>query len=389
MWSRREFLNATATGMAAMTFERYVNSQAVGFSGAKSHQPPGKEKLMEALAEAGKPAEVVTSPDGTTVMLLPYGGRVLGVFSPGSEENFYWTNPALETIDSAKAFFASDDWQNTGGDRTWLAPEVDIFFPEFPNLDKYVQPRRLDPGNYMLVREDEKLRLVNRLEVTLSRSKKEVALQISKSVGPAPNPLRHERGKNLDGVEYAGYTQFTSLELLGDSANEDVEIGLWNLVQMPHGGDLLIPTYSRTEPKLFFGDIPSSDLLVSDQLVRFKMRQKGEHKIGVRAVATTGRVGYLFESGEKWSLIIRNFFVNPSGEYVDVPWKDEKDLGYSTQACNVNSKLGSFSELEYHIPAIGKSTGRIRCDDTAQVWAFRGSRSQVVSISKVLLSPLA
>ncbi|MCA9428555.1 MAG: hypothetical protein KC994_25985, partial [Candidatus Omnitrophica bacterium] len=341
------------------------------------------------LAEAGKPAEAVTNPDGTTVLLLPYGGRVLGVFSPESEENFYWTNPALETVDSAKAFFASDEWQNTGGDRTWLAPEVDIFFPEFPNLDKYVQPRQLDPGNYMLAREDEKLRLVNRLKVTLSRSKKEVDLRISKSVGSAPNPLRHERGKNLDGVEYAGYTQFTSLELLGDSANEDVEIGLWNLVQMPHGGDLLIPTYSRTEPKLFFGDIPSSDLLVSDQLVRFKMRQKGEHKIGVRAVATTGRVGYLFESGEKWSLIIRNFFVNPSGEYVDVPWKDEKDLGYSTQACNVNSKLGSFSELEYHIPAIGKSTGRIRCDDTAQVWTFRGSRSQVVSISKVLLSPLA
>ncbi|MCB9770004.1 MAG: hypothetical protein H6752_17535 [Candidatus Omnitrophica bacterium] len=382
-------MNTTATGIAAMSLEKYVTSQAAGASETEPHQPPGKGRLLEILAEVGKPAEAVTNPDGTTVLLLPYGGRVLGVFSPGSEENFYWTNPALETVDSAKAFFASDEWQNTGGDRTWLAPEVDIFFPEFPNLDKYVQPRQLDPGNYILVREDEELRLVNRLEVTLSRSKKEVALQISKSVGSAPNPLRHERGMNLEGIEYAGYTQFTSLKLLGDSVDEQVEIGLWNLVQMPHGGDLLIPTYSRSEPKLFFGDIPSSDLLVSDQLVRYKMRQKGEHKIGVRAVATTGRVGYLFESGAKWSLIIRNFFVNPSGEYVDVPWKDEKDLGYSTQACNVNSGLGSFSELEYHIPAIGKPTGRVQCNDTAQVWAFRGSRSQVVSISKVLLSPLA
>ncbi|MCA9444868.1 MAG: hypothetical protein KC964_29045, partial [Candidatus Omnitrophica bacterium] len=63
MSSRREFLNVTATGIAAMTFERYVTSQAVGASEAKS-QPPGKEKLMEVLAEAGKPAEAVTNPDG-------------------------------------------------------------------------------------------------------------------------------------------------------------------------------------------------------------------------------------------------------------------------------------------------------------------------------------
>ncbi len=50
---------------------------------------------------------------------------------------------------------------------------------------------------------------------------------------------------------------------------------------------------------------------------------------------------------------------------------DPADLGYSTQACNVNSRLGQFSELEYHIPAIGGRTGRLHCDDAAQVWAFR------------------
>ena len=32
------------------------------------------------------------------------------------------------------------------------------------------------------------------------------------------------------------------------------------------------------------------------------------------------------------------------------PWNDLGDFGYSTQACNVNSNLGEFSELEYHIP---------------------------------------
>ena len=207
-----------------------------------------------------------------------------------------------------------------------------------------------------------------------------------KSVGPAPNPLRYEKGLDLAGIEYAGYTQNTSLELLNDSVHKEVEVGLWNLVQMPHGGDLLIPTYSRSEPKIYFGHIPSEDLSVSDHLVRYRMRQEGEHKLGVRAVATTGRVGYLFGTGDRWSLIVRNFFVNPSGEYVDVPWGDTEDRGYATQACNVNSQLGSFSELEYHIPAIGKPTGHLRCDDTTQVWAFRGSQTRIASITRTLLT---
>ena len=83
---------------------------------------------------------------------------------------------------------------------------------------------------------------------------------------------------------------------------------------------------------------------------------------------------------------MRNFSVNPSGEYVDVPWKAPEDFGYSTQACNVNSALGAFSELEYHIPAIGGTTGSARCDDTAQVWAFRGHEAGVLAVARRLLS---
>jgi len=64
-----------------------------------------------------------------------------------------------------------------------------------------------------------------------------------------------------------------------------------------------------------------------------------------------------------------------------------EDLGYSTQACNVNSGLGCFSELEYHIPAIGKGTGRVRCDDAAQVWAFRGSKDAIATVMNRLLTP--
>jgi hypothetical protein len=346
-----------------------------------------RDAIVNTLDAVGKPTQLYESPDGSQVLVLPYGGRVLGLFAPGGEENFYWTHPALESVESAREFYAGDQWHNSGGDRTWLAPELDLFFPKFPDLSTYFQPRQLDPGNYRLERHGDTFRLVNRLGLTTARDRAPVELEMVKQLGPAPNPLRHERQlSGWEGVEYAGYTQHTSLEMLGPSR---ARVGLWNLVQMHHGGDLLIPTYHRAEPKIYFGTIGPEDLAVTERLVRYKMRQAGEHKLGVRAVSTAGRVGYLYEKADRWGLIVRNFLVDPSGEYVDVPWDDTADLGYSTQACNVDSGLGRFSELEYHVPAIGAGTHRTRCDDAAQVWAFRGPRRAILAAARALLSPEA
>jgi len=347
------------------------------------------ETFVETLNAVGKPTERHQCADGSTVLILPYGGRILGLFAPGSDENFYWTHPALTSVESARDLYNSDEWHNSGGDRTWLAPEVDFFFPNFPNTDTYWQPRQLDPGRYEVAQTEVGPRLINRLTVTLSRSGQEADLQITKSVAGAPNPLRHERGlADLAGIEYAGYTLHTSLECQETDAEDAPPVGLWNLVQMPHGGDLLVPTYVRTEPKVYFGTVDDEDLIVTDRLVRYRMRAAGEHKIGIRAVATAGRVGYLYPArDERWSLIVRNYFVDPSGEYVDVPWGDTEDMGYSTQACNVNSALGSFSELEYHVPALGRGTGRRRSKDAAQVWAFRGPSEGIRTVAERLLTP--
>jgi hypothetical protein len=101
-----------------------------------------------------------------------------------------------------------------------------------------------------------------------------------------------------------------------------------------------------------------------------------------------GRIGYLYPTrDDRWALIVRNVFPNPSGLYVDVPWDDLNDFGYAIQACNVNGALGSFGELEYHVPAVGPGTGRTHCEDVAQVWAFRGCREAIQSVVKGLLCP--
>jgi hypothetical protein len=348
------------------------------------------QKLIATLKAVGKPAELYQTNDGTRVLILPYGGRVLGVFAPGSDENFLWTNSALDTVESARAYYASDDWQNSGGDRTWLAPELDFFFPKFPNIDiaGYWQPRSLDPGNYELTKSAHGIKLANRLNIEAFRSKKRVELEIAKSVASAPNPLRYDSALGIGEVEYAGHTLLTSLKIIDANPENAPLVGLWSLTQMPHQGELFVPTYSRTEPRIYFGlvDAPPDELAMSDRLVRFKMRAPGEHKIGLRAAVTTGRIGYIYPAGNQHALIVRNFAVNPSGEYADVPWTEPEDRGYSTQACSVNSRWGMFSEMEYHVPAIGGTTGLRHVEDRSQLWAFRGSRKDIVKIARALLS---
>src|ERR1035438_6572066 len=130
------------------------------------------QKLIGTLKAVGKATEIYESPDGSKIVILPYGGRILGLFAPQSEENFFWTNAALANVELARAFYESDDWHNSGGDRTWLAPEADVFFPNFPKLDKYFQPRQLDPGNYRMERTAEAPQLVNDLYLTLTRSQR-------------------------------------------------------------------------------------------------------------------------------------------------------------------------------------------------------------------------
>jgi hypothetical protein len=348
------------------------------------------QDLIATLKAVGKSTELYQTDDGTRVLILPYGGRILGVFAPGSEENFLWTNSVLNSVESARAYYASDDWQNSGGDRTWLAPELDFFFPKFPDIDiaGYWQPRGLDPGNYALTKTDQEVELTNRLSIDAFRSRKRVELEITKSIAAAPNPLRYDAQARSGAVEYAGHTLLTSLKILNAGPDAVPLVGLWSLTQMPHQGELFVPTYSKTEPRVYFGlvDTPADEVAVNDRLVRFKMRAAGEHKIGIRAAVTTGRIGYIYPTENRHALIVRNFSVNPSGEYADVPWTEPEDRGYSTQACSVNSRWGMFSEMEYHVPAIGGSTGLRHVEDRSQLWAFRGSREDIIKIARALLS---
>jgi hypothetical protein len=344
-------------------------------------------RLANTLKQAGYPTRIQSFPDGTRLLLLPQGGRVLGVYPPKSDLNFLWTHDALHLPKTARALYTEACWPNPGGDRTWLAPVPEFFFSDMRKLwETFREPVALDPGRYVCENRGGLLRLVNHQTLRLFRSKTTAKAEIAKHFQPACNPLRYEPAFDA-AYEYAGYASVISLRLLSDPEKVGSPLGLYQLLQLPAGGEMIMPTHSPARPLVMFGKIPAGHLKSEPHAVLYRMASKVTAKIALRAVHTTGRIGYVHQSEPgRYDLIIRNIFVNPSGEYVDPPFDDLKDRGYSIQACNVAERtLGFFNELEHHVPAVGRGTGSAAGTDVSQVRAFRGSRKAIGHISRLLL----
>jgi hypothetical protein len=345
------------------------------------------KQLIQAVEAAGKKLELLTMPDGSRLLLLPYGARGLGLYAPGSEENFFWTNPEINEASKASSLFSSARWHNTGGDRTWLSPELDTFFTD-EKLDKYWQQPELDMSEYAVERTGGGCRLSREMTLHLARKNLNVKLRLSKWFGPAANPLRIERDMAAasGAVQYAGYTQRITLQSLDAVFQPSAPVGIWNLIQLPEGGEMIAPIYSPTVPQPCFGNIPADHVKIDGRSVRLNTDLRGSHKIALKATATCGRAGYVYGQGEIRTLVVRNFFVNPSGHYVDVQRTDMEDFGYSVQLCRVDEPgIGSFCELEYHAPALGALPDPAASEDVSQVWAYRGPREAISAVAVKLL----
>jgi hypothetical protein len=343
--------------------------------------------VFQAVQDAGKSAELYTTQEGSRLLFLPYGARVLGLFPGKDEENFFWVHPPLEHGDTAKALFAGSGWHNTGGDRTWISPELDTFFTD-TTFTQYWQPRPLDMSDYAVDRVGGGIQMSRRMTLPLTRSNRSVDLQLTKWFGPAANPLRYERNAAavLSSVQYAGYTQRVTLDSLDKSADLGPVAGIWNLAQLPAGGEMIVPLYRPEVLQKCFGDIPADRITVEDHALRIRADFSGSHKIAMKAAALCGRTGYVYHQGDRWSLVVRNFFVNLSGEYIDVQKYDQKDFGYAFQMCRVDEpEFGSFCEMEYHAPALGSLPNPSHSEDTSQIWAFRGTHDAIAFITYQLL----
>jgi len=265
----------------------------------------------------------------------------------------------------------SDGWLNFGGDRTWIAPELDYFVRDRAHVNEtYRVPSDLDPGKYKLVIKEGEVVATTGIGLHNHATGGRLRVLVGKVIRPAANPLRDLRSPELTaGVSYVGYTQSTTLHL-APSSSEGVRVGLWSLAQVPGGGVIGIPLTQPRVPRIYFGAPASGQLDETPAGLRLRVDGRGPLKIGVQAALLTGRMGYLRATGPgAAALLIRNFPVNPSGTYVDAPWDDPTgtELGYAAQCYVDDGPLGGFGELEYHAPAVGAGTGQAAHTDVSQV----------------------
>ncbi|HUS95445.1 MAG TPA: hypothetical protein VMX97_01760 [Hyphomicrobiaceae bacterium] len=340
--------------------------------------------LIDNLRYAGKHPVPVSFPDGSRVLVLPENGRLLGLCPAEDDTNFLWTNPELTAAESAKAYFARCGWRNLGGDRTWLAPETDLFIGDLKRVaETYAVQSALDPGQWKLgVASAAEVSLVNETRVRLHRQNRDVGVRLAKTYSVAPNPLR-----DVAGLQYAGYTLATTLEV-EPQPGVPTRLGIWNLLQLPSPGTMLIPTRAPARPHVVFGALAADELTVTPGLVRWNMVPPGgDAKISLKPQPLTGLVGYRRASDTPGmqDLVARVFSVGNERDYVDALWESPHEAGWAFQACCVRSGAECFNELEYHAPAVAARSGEAVIRDESRVWAFRGPKEAVAMAARQLL----
>jgi len=337
---------------------------------------------LEANLEALDKAVIRASEDsGSTILVLPFGGRVIGAFAPGEGDNFLWTNPALNEVASGRALLDSGIWANSGGERTWLAPEKDFFYPDFPDFRDYFQPRGFDPGNYSARREGSKVILENRVILHSFRLGEDLELMMTKILEPLPLMDRLERlASGIEGTSYRA-----SLELELRSGPSETPVGLWSLLQLPPSGTMLTATTKPAKIVRYFGGFGEGEFEIGESLFRWHMRSGYDRKLGLVAADVTGRLGYAYELSGRACLIVRDIEVDPRATYLDAPYGGSEGPACAVQYCSIdNERLGSFRELEYHSSAIGGKTGLVRIRSDSVVTCFRGSREGIGKLENSL-----
>jgi hypothetical protein len=330
--------------------------------------------LIGAMTSLGQSTDCLSLGGGAQLLILPHGGRVLGLFTGAESPNFFWTNPHPD--------FFPHCWPNVGGDRTWLSPELEFFISDLTNpLKNWRVPPEIDPGNYTLdlINGSPQLSMTSTFRLHHTRAK--IRARITKSFTPSPNPVPNTRS-----LAYAGYTTHQSIELLEAPEKSAVALSLWTLLQLPHTGLALIGTKSTCHATRMFGKVADSDLNSSKSCAAFHAHSQSISKIGFPVRRLTGRIGYLCKSPDStWTLVLRDFPVDSSKTYLDKPIIDLQADPCCVEICNYHTPTLAYTELEHHTPAIGFAAGELSYADSHHTWAYRGGAQQIAQIAAQLL----
>jgi hypothetical protein len=238
----------------------------------------------------------------------------------------------------------------------------------------------MDPGNYSYKLSGRGILMENSGVAEAFASALGVSFTISRHIRPLAHDLIEDfaRGTCLKG---AGYVEESVIEV---DRCCPIKVGLWNLVQVPLGGNASVPVKHLDCHTAFFGE-PEEAVCYGGDGMKVSFGRQEMFKIGVKASSILGKVAYILkhEDGSA-SLLLRRFGVGRDVDYADTPWNAPDDAGYALQLFCGAAKHG-FGELEHHAPAVGGTSGRTRYVGKSVLCAFSGHRERCEELSRLFL----
>ena len=332
---------------------------------------------------------ILGSADGPQIILTPeLSARVLGASIKGAlDENLMWVD---STILDGSFWEKKPYFWNSGGLRTWLAPEDLFFVNENKDPESWFVPQQLDPAPFKVVEHTgTKASFATDIELPANIGKNyKVTLKRSIELLTAPPAAL---GSLPTGIEYMGIGKTHSITNNSDEIiGEDLPyVCLWSLLQVNPAGTILIPLKDSAEPQTAYREYfnPLGDrLVVQNGIISVKIDGKYRSKIGVRPEAAGNGIAFLRDNGDGSGILFLKLFpVDPDGIYVDKPWGKPSKYGDVIEMYNDDGNMGGFTELECHGPARKLKKGETQ-SHTLQLHIFRGSIVELKKIGSNLLS---
>jgi hypothetical protein len=323
---------------------------------------------------------------GVKLLVLERGGRVFGPFLTPESNTLLWVSSALADSEALAQFIVDNQW-NAGGERVWVAPEIQFNVSDRKDFWGTISiPVQMDPGDWRLDEQPDGWRIRQGMTLTannLAHGEKE--LWIERFIHLAADPLTNTREYShlLDGVTYAGYEQIVTLR---EAKHDDIMSQSWNVTPVWPGGRVIIPSSPAVEVSDYFEPIDDQHLARHGHYIALRVTGDRRYKVGVKAAQTFGRLGYFHrrDYGSAY-LIVRNYFNNPSSPYVEEPPQTPGGAGDSIHVYNDGGLFGGFGELECHGQTIGGHTGRTSSTDQQVLWVYAGPSDMVARIGWQLL----
>ena len=315
------------------------------------------------------------------ILIAQRGGRVFGPFD-GEGESLFWINEAFKDPAAVDRGIGSGHW-NLGGERFWLNPELAFYCQSPETFDEtYTVQKGIDPGEYTLSEERGRVRLEQRAAFKHVGRGLELLCNIRRVYQRARNPLAYAKGFDASALSYFGYTQEISItDLRGDTP---IALEPWLVVQVNPGGRVIVPYVGDFDFVDYY--TPVGDMQqVFPGYVQLDFSGDRKYKVAYRACATLGRMGYLRRIKDEYSLMIRNYYNDPSEPYCSEPWGDLGNKGCSMYFYNDDLSNGGFGEFENGFAPVGQEAGRTHSESSTSLWFFQGAAAPIRWAIKALL----